>query len=302
MDNKELQEFKDKLIVGMQHVFKLAAEGIAAYEKPAVTHYTGLPKPTHYSVSEGDPWQEWKTVIIERGFTANVQRVHAIKFEGGAIFDMVNGWRSLAGAEEDRKVGGQINTERLVPRYQTAQCDCGRFEGDCRRGEECGRNPTPRYEDMGQPIQQQGQDAPSIPDCAYYSKGNFYSHLTGHGMSQVFFNAWFDRRHEFPKEQIVPELRRLYTDQRVVSRALLEECYTTLIGKLRQNEDQEWELCYPELVEKLKAALATEKSELSDPPIDVSRGAMWPCRNYEPNGFYGSICAKCGWPCAEHSK
>lgn len=359
MDNKELQEFKDKLIVGMQHVFKLAAEGIAAYEKPAVTHYTGLPKPTHYSVSEGDPWQEWKTVIIERGFTANVQRVHAIKFEGGAIFDMINGWRT--GAEEDRKVvetkgrtgknfreigrtphgytifvednevGGQTywsdeisggvvvwdncivaresiefvlaykEPERLVPRYQTAQCDCGRFEGDCRRGEECGRNPVPRYENMGQ---QRGQDTPSIPDCAYYENSNetFVSHLTGDSMGTQFRDKWFHRRNEFPRTRQNPleKFKRTSTDQRVMPRALLEHLRVVLLT-IREAYPNAANYMGHSLVE-VEKALATEKSELSDPPIDVSRGAMRPCRNYEPNGFYGSICAKCGWPCAEHSK
>ncbi len=55
-------------------------------------------KPTHYSVYEGGPWHEWgQPNEGEHQFKDYKyrNRYHAIKFESGAIFDMVNGWRPL---------------------------------------------------------------------------------------------------------------------------------------------------------------------------------------------------------------
>jgi hypothetical protein len=50
---------------------------------------TELPKPTHYSIQEGNDWLRWPTRIE----VCHNNRFHAIKFDNGRVFDMVNGWR-----------------------------------------------------------------------------------------------------------------------------------------------------------------------------------------------------------------
>lgn len=44
-----------------------------------------LPNPIKYTVEEGGSWIDWQS---HRHYLA-----HAIMFEDGSVFDMVNGWR-----------------------------------------------------------------------------------------------------------------------------------------------------------------------------------------------------------------
>lgn len=46
-----------------------------------------MPVPTHFSEREGELWQPFPMKVGQSG------RVHAIKFEGGKVFDVFNGWR-----------------------------------------------------------------------------------------------------------------------------------------------------------------------------------------------------------------
>lgn len=88
-------------------------------------HPQQLPKPTHFQCHDDCTWYVFSSEKKIYQFA-----VIAIKFDNGAIFDMVNGWRVLPDAkpEEIRQ------NERLVPRYLDEQ----------------GRN---------------GKDAPSVPDA-----------------------------------------------------------------------------------------------------------------------------------------
>lgn len=47
----------------------------------------GLPKPTHFTQTEGDRWVKWDDVSVLR------QSFHAVKFEDGSVFDVRTGWR-----------------------------------------------------------------------------------------------------------------------------------------------------------------------------------------------------------------
>lgn len=55
---------------------------------------TPKPKPTHYTVREGGDWIAWRDAAPHT-FHPNASTCHAIKFDDGSIFDMVNGWREL---------------------------------------------------------------------------------------------------------------------------------------------------------------------------------------------------------------
>jgi len=48
----------------------------------------GLPAPTHVSIQEGNDWIQFHAGIGKR-----YNKVHAIKFDDGSIWDCVNGWR-----------------------------------------------------------------------------------------------------------------------------------------------------------------------------------------------------------------
>lgn len=70
-------------------------------------------EPTHFTIIEGGEWIEW----YNRGFS-NTKAAHAIKFEGGAIFDMENGWRgSERIMSENELLNNLKDIERRVPRY-----------------------------------------------------------------------------------------------------------------------------------------------------------------------------------------
>lgn len=184
-----------------------------------------LPKPTHYTMTDGGEWRDFKTYVA--GNPPPNKTAHAIKFDNGAIFDMVNGWRNMAPQ-------GPGENERLVPRYDN---------------------------DTMVPA---GQDGPSIPDCAYFTMGNFYSHFTGHAMGSAFHDKWWARREEFPQYRQAPVERIVSTDQRVVPRALLEVVAKTLENFV--TKDHRNPPYAPEYVlAELKAALTTEKSELKAP-------------------------------------
>lgn len=87
---------------------------------------TGLPKPTHYCTREGGKWYNWID-LNNRGIQFTRNGAHAIKFDNGAIFDMVNGWRneaqSIESVPERNEMGAENHlqpsdfSERFVPRY-----------------------------------------------------------------------------------------------------------------------------------------------------------------------------------------
>jgi hypothetical protein len=55
------------------------------------------PNPVKYLVDEGEVWVDWDPKYpddgIMRAVTRRPDRLHAIMFEDGSVFDMVNGWR-----------------------------------------------------------------------------------------------------------------------------------------------------------------------------------------------------------------
>lgn len=59
-------------------------------------------KPTHYTRYEGGPWIDWDKS------TRGNSPFHSVKFESGAIFDVVNGWREPS---------PKPDTDRRVPLY-----------------------------------------------------------------------------------------------------------------------------------------------------------------------------------------
>lgn len=48
------------------------------------------PEPTHFTIIEGGEWYIWEA---RHTFKWSDRNFHAIKFEDGSIFDMINGWR-----------------------------------------------------------------------------------------------------------------------------------------------------------------------------------------------------------------
>lgn len=241
---------------GIKTIYELNQIAANAVENLSTEITITKSQPTHFTIIEGNDWIEWHN----RGFS-NTKTAHAIKFEGGAIFDMVNGWRNEAQSIETLYVG----------------------------------IPKPYAEEFGDQIL--GQDKPSIPDCAFFLKdtNNFYSHLTGHCMGANFFNLWRHRANEFPKERKIPELRHVSTDQRVVPRALLETVLDRLLYFGRGDIGIDDVDKFHSVIKELQQTLQTEKSELkaSSPIKDV-------CTSYR-SLIYRGICQNCGNSREAHS-
>lgn len=189
-----------------------------------------LPKPTHYTVIDGGDWIEWNDYkpwqhpYIRKH---NHTKAHAIKFDNGAIFDMVNGWRKFEPEKEDQDhchgpddtwcnvcVLGVMKSERLVPRYPVKDAvgvdlNLGADTYVCA----CCNEKFQRFAD--------------------YSAHNCYGHPT----------------------------QKASDDKRVVPRALLE----AILKMLEAMGPKTMPYSLPLVINDIKQALATEKSELKAP-------------------------------------
>ena len=85
-----------------QDRYRQGLEGLELMLKGLEQQEPKLPQPTHYTMVEGGEWKPFKSYVA--GNPPPNKTAHAIKFDNGAVFDMVNGWR-------------EQEAERLVPRY-----------------------------------------------------------------------------------------------------------------------------------------------------------------------------------------
>jgi hypothetical protein len=77
---------------------------LQAYQPPP----PAKPRTVAVCSSEGDEWMVWPISQVHQGDYAD--RVHAIKFSDGSVWDAVNGWRQFS---EDRR------SERQTPAEQS---------------------------------------------------------------------------------------------------------------------------------------------------------------------------------------
>ena len=59
-----------------------------------------MPKPVEYTIKEGGHWRSWEET---KGMRI-MNPIHAIKFDNGRIFDMVNGWRPVEKPKSDLRL------------------------------------------------------------------------------------------------------------------------------------------------------------------------------------------------------
>lgn len=278
-------------------IIRLAKEGIDNFDRPHNVQYTGLPKPTHFTVGEDENWVIWENnkAMFNGKLTA-----HAIKFEGGAIFDMVNGWRDQ-----------RAQSIESVPKTETIKCQsCGEIFNDFYSFQfhDCNSNIdrcVPRYPDetnFGIHDVLRGQDKPSIPDCAYLNRhdGKFHSRLDGTFMGTGFQEKWENRKHEFTDNPHWPDplkdktVHAISTDQRIVPRELLEETIN-LLRNMAVNKEKVSIRDIDTQIGKLCKSILTEKPELQA-SAGQKRETYEPhkvCNNYNP-AWNGLNCLTCG--------
>lgn len=182
-----------------------------------------LPKPTHYCTREGGKWYNWID-LNNRGMQFTRNGTHAIKFDNGAIFDMVNGWRQSSWG----------NTVTWTCPY----CDAiyRAYDG---------------YKNHVINCNGKAQSIESVPERNEMGAEN---HLQPSDFSERLVRR-------YPVE-ISPEgdLKTSSTDQRIVSRGLLENAIALMEAYCPESS----KACI-DAVNDLTKALQTEKSELRAP-------------------------------------
>ena len=236
-----------------------------------------LPKPIEFLVEEGGRWYKWFDQPKSNNFTA----AHAIKFDDGSIFDMVNGWRvasqSPDSANQEKFNDGtnvpMIHHCRFCEKQSTVSEELIMHGPNCpfaidAYGEHARRVPRyPEQNDVNKFVPNE-----QIKGRDYYQCSKCHSEF---GLFENYKAHTCDGNYD-----------KVSTDQRIVPRALLERLQATMqetydIDKVCNSKEFYSLLC------ELDRTLATEKWKLKAPSTVV-------CKSWYNPHYSDGKCIKCG--------